>query len=248
MQSSSIRRHSIYTAILSLLAFLLIQSCSDSNSDVVLKSITNPGTISPVIALSRYIDSNNSRSEVVRAQLFDKNLNAVQILGGSIMVNDSLLTTTSTGYECVLDSVPFIHSDSLYTITIVLSDSQAYNCTVRAPKSDLTTLYAPTYQSRSASMPISWQEVDSIGPQRLDYYYYFQQNNQLYYGMTSYVIWAPETGVFSVSAADLNVVPNISTAKLVLHYSIDGTIDPAFRTGGSIGVDFAVEKIVSIID
>lgn len=243
----SVRRLTILSAILTLFTFSA-QSCSDPNSDVILKSVTNPGTISPVIALARYIDSNNSRSEIVRAQLFDKNMNAVQILNGSISVNDSVLTTTATGYELVVDSLAFFHPDSQYDIAIVLSDSQAYHCNVRAPKTDLTTLYAPEFQSRSASMPISWQGIDSIGPQTLDYYYYFQQNNQLYYGMVNYVIWYPETGVFSLPGADLNLAINISTVKLVLHYSVEGTIDSAFRTGGSIGVDFAVEKLVSIVD
>lgn len=231
-----------------ILFTLFLQSCSDSNSDVVLQTISDPGKISPVIALSKYIDSNNSRSEVVRAQLFDSDLNAVQILGGGISVNDSALSVTNIGYEFVVDSVAFIYADSLYTITIVLSDSQAYQCSVHAPQTDLTTIYAPDYQNRNAALPISWQGVDSIGPQVLDFYYYYEQNNQFYFGMLNYSILAPEIGVMSLGSNNLNLVPNISSVRLVLHYSMEGTIDPAFHSGGSIGVDFAIEKLISITD
>ena len=234
--------------IAGLLSLFILTGCSEPDSGIPEVTITDPGAISPIIALSRYIDADQNRTDLVQARLYDKDQNLLRIKNGGISVGDSTMKISDTGYELVADTLGFLHADSTYDVAIMLSDGNIYHCYAPTPKSDLNTIYAPTYQSRSEPLPIAWQAVDSVGPQTLEYYYYYTQNNQLYFNMQSYVLWTPNTGVYSISSQALNIVNNINSVKLVLHYSKDGTMDAAFRSDGSIGTDFAVEANVSIID
>ncbi|MCF7797462.1 MAG: hypothetical protein K9N11_08075 [Lentisphaeria bacterium] len=233
--------------LLMLVSVFMLTRCTEPESGIETKTIIDPGTISPVIALSRYINSNDERVDAARVQIYDKNINLLLVENGRITVNDSVLDVSSTGYEFV-DSLGFIQPDSVYNVAIMLSDSSVYQCTVQAPKTNLHRIYAPEFHSRSSALPIAWQEVDSVGPQLLDYYYFFTQNNQMSYGVQNYSIWEPEAGVYSLAPGLLSIVPNISSVRVVLHYSVDGTMDAAFRAGGSIGLDMAVEKTVTIVD
>ncbi|MCF7801812.1 MAG: hypothetical protein K9N34_07310 [Candidatus Marinimicrobia bacterium] len=230
-----------------LFSLLIFTRCTEPESGLETKTITDPGAISPVIALSRYINTNNERVDAARVQIYDKNINLLLVENGRITVNDSVLSVGLSGYEWV-DSLGFIQPDSVYDVAIMLSDSSVYHCTLQAPKTNLHRIYAPEFHSRSSALPIAWQEVDSVGPQLLEYYYFFTQNNQMSYGVLNYSIWEPEAGVYSLAPDLLSIVPNISSVRVVLHYSIEGTMDAAFGAGGSIGLDMAVEKNITIVN
>lgn len=230
-----------------LSSLLIFTRCTEPESGLESKTITDPGSISPVIALSRYINTNNERVDAARVQIYDKNINLLLIENGRITVNDSVLNVSPPGYEFI-DSVGFIQPDSVYDLAIMLSDSAVYHCTVQAPKTNLHRIYAPEFHYRTAALPIAWQEVDSVGPQLLEYYYFFTQNNQMSYGVLNYSIWEPEAGVYSLAPDLLSIIPNITSVRVVLHYSVDGTMDAAFGAGGSIGMDMAVEKTVTIVN
>ena len=210
-------------------------------------SLTDPSIIEPHIFLSRSIDLNNIFTHEIEVWIFDKNNNTVEILDGGISVNglDLLVkyaSITNAPYYSDNGEIDIL-LDSLYSVSIMLSDGEKYYASVRIQDNDLNLFNVPETHNHLQDLPVSWQEIDENIPMSISMGYYFGNSSKD--GMGFKQIDIPEEnlplGYYDIPSAYLSDPEDIYHVSLTLTSRKNGTIDNEFKSGSYIVSNLSIK-------
>jgi hypothetical protein len=204
-------------------AAFMASGCTESVlSDV---EITDPKVIRPDFLLSKE-RKGTSTTYYFTAELSDRKGDPVEILNGAIYLNGIPMKVEHSvigdlpSYSLSSSKIRF-KFDSLYTFKVVLSDGSEYESSIRTQRLDLSST---TVKKANNVAAITWVG-DSVGPLTLNYTLY-QDSTEIYRSMSYAPVKNPDTIRVSMEG--------LKNIRYTLETVVTGTVNPAFRSGGTL--------------
>jgi len=231
-----------------ILLSLIGLSCSSPLSDT---NVTDPSLLQPQLAVSKTMD-NGARVIEYTADIYDKNHNLVTLQNGSVKINGYSMNERANilgGEEYYLtgeSEVKFI-LDTTYTFTLTLSDGTQYNGTVKSQSADLYEFDAPSTQSHTQNMTVTWKDTDPKARMYIQMVYDFRTDTSSGSGIQTFTISNPSSGSYTINASNFTTSQGeIYEVDLTLVSEISGTIDSRFRPQSSTISDLRITRSATI--
>jgi hypothetical protein len=224
-------------------------TCSSPLSDV---SISDPSVIQPQLYVSKTIDNGAKVVEYI-GEIWDKNLQLVTLKDGGVKVNNISMGTHTipifNGQEYYIsgeDSLKYSLNTN-YTFVITLGDGSQYNGSVTTQSKDLYQFTAPSSQSRTQDLLISWLDTDPNATMSVQVLYKYQTDSSSSSNTETVQIPSSAKGSFIISKTYFTPSQGKTTeVDLTLISEIRGTIDSRFRAGSSIVSDLKMTRNVTM--
>jgi hypothetical protein len=154
---------------------LFVSGCLPEESPLSDIEITDPGLISPSIAVIKNLNYDNDHVNEIEVWLYDKNKNSVELKGGEVRVNDQVLSVkefniTKAPYYLIKD---IVEVDAEYLFEIELSDGEIYSASIKSPNRDLKEFNLPANYNHNNDMNISWKDTYQYDEMKIGLNRYF---------------------------------------------------------------------------
>jgi len=150
--------------VLMALAPLLFVGCKE-NSPLSDVELINPALISPEITLSKHENELGRRNTRVKVYLNDKNNNSIDLLNGSVDLNN-----TPLGVHTEFAGAPYYSLDHIellpqrkYLFNIKMANDKAFLCSINSPETILGELDVPDYHDRNAPLILNFGKLNKTG-------------------------------------------------------------------------------------
>ena len=236
----------IKKAVFIFAATLFLCSCKE-NSPLSDVELNNPGLVSPEITLSKHKNELGITNTSLKVYLNDKNNNSINLLKGSIELNNQPL-----GVHTEISGAPYYSFDNIqlvpkrkYQFDIKMADDKVYPCSIYSPEKSIGEFDVPEYHDRNTSLIVSWDKINIDDTECL-----IEIEGEL--GSEEIVLSTSQmkAGTCFITPALFNIVNKGEMQKdvLITLRSINyGKVDPRFN-GGSIKIIESVSRQVSLGD
>ncbi len=223
-----------------LLAFsLMLTNCDSPLSD---EPLNNPALIAPSLTIERTYDNSKALKGEAIAFIWDKNFNLVRIKDGGVSVNgtDLILEYLITGgpYYETTGNYP-VYQNTIYTMTVEMSNGDTYDSEVRTQFHDLHTFNIPATFSHTDSIHVSWEEIVTCDTMWIEFSYIEDDDS----GIVNVGIPqdSVDTGGFTITHNNFDELAGKSVqAKLISEKF--GTENSHFKIGAMISSKYTVIK------
>ena len=224
--------------ILLLLALTLMFGCKE-NSPLSDVELNNPALISPEITLTKHENELGRTNTELVVYLNDKNNNSIDLLKGSVSLNNKPL-----GVHTEVGGAPYYSLDHIelvpkrkYVFQIKLADDKIYPCTINSPEIALGDISVPEYHNMSSALVVRWGNLNKSGTD-----YYLELGNE---DRTQEI--RLKVGSYAIPSDVLALISNgqRSDVLITMRSVTSGKIDPKFN-GGSIQIIESVCKQVTL--
>lgn len=229
--------------ILLLLAPALMFGCKE-NSPLSDVELNNPALISPEITLTKHENELGRTNTELIVYLNDKNNNSIDLLKGSVSLNNK-----SLGVHTEVGGAPYYSMDNIelvpkrkYKFAITLADEKTYPCTINSPEVALGDLSVPEYHNMSSALVVRWEKLNESGTD-----YYLELGNEDRTEEIRLSSIQTKVGSYAIPSDVLALISNgqRSDVLITLKSVTSGKIDPRFN-GGSIQIIESVSKQVTL--
>ena len=229
--------------ILLLLAPALMFGCKE-NSPLSDVELNNPSLISPEITLTKHKNELGRTNTELVIYLNDKNNNSIDLLKGSVSLNNKRL-----GVHSEVGGAPYYSLDHIelvpkrkYEIQIKLADEKTYPCTICSPEVALGDLSVPEYHNMSSALVVRWEKLNESGTD-----YYLELGNEDRTEEIKLSSIQTKVGSYAIPSDVLALLTNGQRGDVLitLRSVTLGKIDPKFN-GGSIQIIESVCKQVTL--
>lgn len=214
------------------------------NSPLSDVELNNPALISPEITLSKHENELGTTNTELIVYLNDKNNNSIDLLKGSVSLNNKPL-----GVHTEIGGAPYYSLDNIelvpkrkYEFQIKLADEKTYPCTIYSPEIALGDINVPEYHNMGSPLVVRWGNINESGT---DYYLELGNENRTEeIRLSSTQI---KVGNYAIPSDVLALVTNgqRDDVFITLRSVTSGKIDPKFN-GGSIEIIESVCKQVTL--
>ncbi|MDD5343665.1 MAG: hypothetical protein PHW12_04510 [Smithella sp.] len=220
------------------IVYLGLLNCAQNSplSDIVLN---DPSLFKVEAQIEKDIYKNGAINWSIVVNLKDKNGSYIEIKNGGISINginmitDYLLGTNAPYYylpSAMLSIVP----DSLYTITIVLSNGTKYLAKVKTPQKDLYAFYIAAQHKYSDSLTVSWQ--DTVTDSDLEIYTQKHFDHDTINATSNFPIVSPVLGQYTFppsffKSGSTNLLKSVDFQLISIKH---GDVDGSFRSDSYI--------------
>lgn len=238
-----------YASFVVVLLSLVGLSCSSPLSDV---NVTDPSVLRPAFTVSKSIDNTGTRTVDYQADIYDKNSELVTIQNGSVKLDGYLMDTKTNllggqYYDLSGESEVKFSTATKYNFTITLSDGSQYSGTVTSQSVDLYEFNAPSSQSRTQPITVSWKGTDTTAQMWINMTYSFKTDTTTGSGSQVFQIVDPSSGTFTIPVSYFTSTQGATyRVDLTLESEVKGTVDRRFMPGGSIVSDMTCTRIVNL--
>jgi hypothetical protein len=224
---------------------LLLVSCKE-NSPLSDVEIINPALISPEITLSKHENELGRTNTSVKVYLNDKNNNSIDLLKGSVQLNN-----TTLGVHTEFGGAPYYSLENIelvpkrkYRFNIKMAHEKVYPCSINSPEKTLGELNVPDYHDRNTPLILNFGKLNSTGT---EYVLEIRSDE----GLEEILLSSFEIGVgrciipprlFSFMRKDKQ-----NDVLITLTSIISGNVDPQFN-GGSIKIVESISRQVTLGD
>ena len=229
--------------ILLLLSPALIFGCKE-NSPLSDVELNNPELISPEITLRNHKNELGRTNIELVVYLNDKNNNSIDLLKGSVSLNNKPL-----GVRTEVGGAPYYSLDHIelvpkrkYEFQIKLADEKTYPCTIYSPEVALGDLSVPEYHNMSSALVVRWGNLNEAGT---DYYLELGNEDRTQEIRLSSI--QTKVGSYAIPSDVLALLTNGQRGDvfITLRSVTSGKIDPRFN-GGSIQIIESVSEQVTL--
>ena len=226
-----------------LLAPTLIFGCKE-NSPLSDVELNNPALISPKITLTKHENELGRTNTELVVYLNDKNNNSIDLLKGSVSLNNKPL-----GVHTEVGGAPYYSLDHIelvpkrkYEFQIKLADDKIYPCTINSPEIALEDISVPEYHNMSSELVVSWGNLNEA---KTDYYLELGNEDRTQEIRLSSI--QTKVGSYAIPSDVLALLTNGQRGDVLitLRSVTSGKIDPKFN-GGSIQIIESVCKQVTL--
>ena len=229
--------------ILLLLAPTLMLGCKE-NSPLSDVELNNPALISPEITLTKHENELGRTNTELVVYLNDKNNNSIDLLKGSVSLNNKPL-----GVHTEVGGAPYYSLDHIelvpkrkYVFQIKLADEKTYPCSIYSPEVVLGDLSVPEYHNMSSALVVRWGNLNEVGTN-----YYLELGNEDRTQEIRLSSIQTKVGSYAIPSDLLALLTNgqRSDVLITMRSVTSGKIDPKFN-GGSIQIIESVCKQVTL--
>ncbi len=232
--------------LLGMVIFTLSCTRESVLSDV---PVTTPNILRPVIRIDREVAGNGSVDLDIRATIYDRNNDAVNLLYGNVFVNGEEMRLKYQGF---FYSYPYysanhlyddISSGELFQFQIQLSNSAIYPATINIQDPLLNSLTVPVNHDHTQDMIISWSPAEQTSELVISLKLRYNTSDGVASQNKTISIpvnyWA--TGSYTISA-DYFDISEIYQATVKLTSTKSGELTPNFSPLSVISSTVSVEK------
>jgi len=229
--------------ILLLLAPALMFGCKE-NSPLSDVELNNPALISPEITLTKHENELGRTNTELVVYLNDKNNNSIDLLKGSVLLNDKPL-----GVRTEIGGAPYYSLDNIelvnkrkYVFEISLADNKAYTCTINSPEKPIGQFNVADYHNVGTPLVVSWDRLNANGS-----IYYLEIRNEDRTEEIELSSIQTKVGSYAIPSDVLALINNgqRSDVFITLKSVTSGKVDPRFN-GGSIQIVESICKQVTL--
>lgn len=230
--------------ILLLLAPTLMFFGCKENSPLSDVELNNPALISPEITLTKHENELGRTNTELVVYLNDKNNNSIDLLKGSVSLNNKPL-----GVRTEVGGAPYYSLDHIelvpkrkYEFQIKLADEKTYPCSIYSPEVVLGDLSVPEYHNMSSALVVCWGNLNEVGT---DYYLELGNEDRTQEIRLSSI--QTKIGSYAIPSDLLALLTNGQRGDVLitLRSVTSGKIDPKFN-GGFIQIIESVSKQVTL--